>query len=53
MMKNNWSLAEVKAIYDSPILELMYRAATVHREHHNSREVQVCTLLSIDRKSVV
>lgn len=47
MMKNNWSLAEVKAIYDSPILELMYRAATVHREHHNSREVQVCTLLSI------
>lgn len=30
-----------------PVLELMYRAATVHREHHATGEVQVCTLLSV------
>ena len=38
---------EVRSIYNSPILELVFRAAMVHREHHNSREIQVCTLLSI------
>ena len=38
---------EIRSIYHSPILELIFRAAMVHREHHNSREIQVCTLLSI------
>jgi biotin synthase len=40
-------LDQIREIYHSPILDLMYRAATVHRENHNPREVQVCTLLSI------
>ena len=38
---------EIAALYKSPILDLIYRAATVHREHHDPRQVQVCTLLSI------
>ena len=38
---------EIAALYKSPILDLVYRAATVHREHHDPRQVQVCTLLSI------
>lgn len=38
---------EIKDIYNLPILDLIYRAATVHREHHDSNEVQVCTLLSV------
>ena len=37
----------IAAIFHSPILNLVYQAATVHREHHDPREVQVCTLLSI------
>lgn len=37
----------VREIYESPILELIYRAATVHRQHHDPQEVQVCTLLSV------
>ncbi|MEO1516284.1 MAG: biotin synthase BioB [Bacteroidota bacterium] len=40
-------LKEILDIYHSPLLELLYRAATVHREHHNPREVQISTLLSI------
>ncbi len=28
-------------------MELVYRAATVHRTYNDSHEVQVCTLLSI------
>ena len=47
MVRSNYTLDEVRAIYHSPVLELLYRAATVHREHHSAREVQVCTLLSI------
>ena len=38
---------EIAALYKSPVLDLIYRAATVHREHHDPRQVQVCTLLSI------
>jgi biotin synthase len=46
-IRNNWTRAEIQAIYDLPILELVYKAATVHREFHDSSEVQVCTLLSV------
>lgn len=46
-IRNDWSKEEIQNIYDSPVLELIYRAATVHREHHDPSEVQVCTLLSV------
>jgi biotin synthase len=46
-IRNNWTKEEISEIYNSPILDLMYRGATVHREFHDSQEVQVCTLLSI------
>ncbi|MXZ28582.1 MAG: biotin synthase BioB [Gammaproteobacteria bacterium] len=39
--------ADVAAIYHSPLLDLIYRAATVHREHHAPGQVQLCTLLSV------
>ena len=39
--------ADAAAIYHSPLLDLIYRAATVHREHHAPGEVQLCTLLSV------
>ncbi len=45
--KNNWTRGEVEAIYHQPVLELMYQAATVHRQHNDPSEVQVCTLLSV------
>lgn len=46
-IKNTWTKAEISEIYNSPLLELIYKAATVHRECHATGEVQVCTLLSI------
>lgn len=45
--KNDWTLEEVKDIYNTPLMELIFRAASVHREYNNTGEVQVCTLLSI------
>ena len=34
-------------LYNTPLMELMYQAATVHREYHNPLEVQMSTLVSI------
>jgi len=45
--KNTWTREEIAAIYNAPVLELIYRAATVHRQHNDPSEVQVCTLLSV------
>lgn len=41
------SVDAVKEIYSMPLLELIYKAATVHREFQDTGEVQVCTLLSV------
>lgn len=46
-IKNNWTREEVSAIYHRPVLDLIYEAATVHRQHNDPQEVQVCTLLSV------
>lgn len=47
MIRTDWTRAEIAAIYNTPVLDLIYRAATVHRQHHDPQEVQVCTLLSV------
>ncbi len=39
--------SEIEAIYTLPLTELVFRAATVHRQHHSPEQVQGCTLLSI------
>lgn len=46
-MRNNWTKEEITEIYNTPLLELIYQAATVHRATQDTAEVQVCTLLSI------
>jgi len=41
------SRAEIAAVYDTPLLDLAFAAARVHRAHHDPAMVQRCTLLSI------
>jgi biotin synthase len=41
------TLQELRAAYDLPFTELVFRAAAVHRAHHDPRDVQRCVLLSI------
>jgi biotin synthase len=36
-----------RALFQRPLLDLVFHAAAVHREHHDPRAVQRCTLLSI------
>ncbi|MBX2844245.1 MAG: biotin synthase BioB [Flammeovirgaceae bacterium] len=47
IIRNDWTREEITKIFNTPILDLIYKAASVHRENHDPQEVQVCTLLSI------
>ncbi|MEM7304925.1 MAG: biotin synthase BioB [Pseudomonadota bacterium] len=47
IIRNDWTREEIAEIYNSSIMDLIYRAATVHRTYHDPNEVQVCTLLSV------
>eukprot|EP01134_Creolimax_fragrantissima_P004735 CFRG4735T1 len=46
-VRNDWELEEVIEVYNTPLMELVYKAATVHRMYFDPKEVQQCTLLSI------
>lgn len=46
-LRHDWTKAELSAIYNTPLLELIYQAASVHRQWHNPDEVQISTLLSV------
>ena len=46
-IRNNWTKEEIINIYNTPLLELVFQAATMHRKYNNANEVQVSSLLSI------
>ena len=46
-LRHDWTKEEISEIYNKPVLDLMYEAATIHRKAHQLGEVQVCTLLSV------
>jgi biotin synthase len=46
-LRHDWTKNEILAIYNKPLLQLVYEAATVHRAFHNPEEVQISTLLSV------
>ena len=46
-LRHDWTRAEVRALFDLPFPELMFRAAKAHRENFDPAEVQISTLLSI------
>lgn len=45
--RHDWTKEEILEIYNRPLIDLIYEAAKVHRQHHDPKEVQVSTLLSI------
>jgi biotin synthase len=46
-IRHDWQPAEVKALFELPFNDLLFRAQTVHRENFDPNTVQVSTLLSI------
>ncbi|KQN95607.1 MULTISPECIES: biotin synthase BioB [Stenotrophomonas] len=47
VIRHDWSREELLALFDLPFPELLFRAASVHREHFDPAQVQVSTLLSV------
>ena len=46
-LRHDWERSEVESIYRTPLPSLVFRAQTVHRQHHPHDRVQTCQLLSI------
>ncbi len=46
-IRHDWTREEVIALYNKPMMDLLFEAATVHRQFHDPNVVQVSTLLSI------
>jgi biotin synthase len=46
-IRNDWTRAEAKALYDLPFADLMFRAQNVHRRHFDPNHVETASLLSI------
>lgn len=47
LVRHDWTLDQIREIYQRPFLELMYQAATLHRQYHDPAKVQVCHLISV------
>src|SRR5690606_20488812 len=47
VLRHDWCREEVLELFALPFPELLYRAASVHREHFDPAQVQVSTLLSV------
>ncbi len=45
--RHDWNRAEIEALFALPFNDLLFRAASVHRQHFDPNQVQVSTLLSI------
>ena len=46
-VRHDWTLPEVRALYELPLLELIHKAQTAHRAVFQDNKVQLCSLLSI------
>jgi biotin synthase len=47
VIRHDWSLPEVEALFALPFMDLMFHAQRVHRDHQVPNTVQMSTLLSI------
>jgi biotin synthase len=47
VLRHDWTREEVRALFDLPFNDLVFRAAAVHRAHFDPNQVQISTLLSV------
>ena len=46
-VRHDWTRREIEGIYDSPLLDLVFRASNIHRQNHDPSKIQLCTLMNI------
>ncbi|KIY51379.1 biotin synthase [Fistulina hepatica ATCC 64428] len=47
LTRHDWKRQEIQGVYDTSLMDLIFRAASVHRQHHDPSKVQLCTLMNI------
>ncbi|MDH5395776.1 MAG: biotin synthase BioB [Gammaproteobacteria bacterium] len=47
VLRHDWSVEEITALYEKPFNDLLFEAQKIHRENFDPNAVQVSTLLSI------
>ena len=47
LVRHDWTRADVRALFELPFPELIFRAQSIHRLYFDPTEVQISTLLSI------
>ncbi|KAI9833465.1 MAG: hypothetical protein M1819_003623 [Sarea resinae] len=45
--RTNWTREEIQEIFDTPLNNLTYASATIHRRFHDPLAIQMCTLMNI------
>ncbi|MBD3881256.1 biotin synthase BioB [Phormidium tenue FACHB-886] len=46
-IRHDWTAAEILELLQLPLLDLVYRAQTMHRQHNPHNAIQLATLLSV------
>jgi biotin synthase len=46
-VRHDWTLTEIKALFDQPFNDLVFQAQTIHRQNFDPNAVQISSLLSI------
>ncbi|KAJ3736915.1 biotin synthase [Lentinula guzmanii] len=45
--RHDWTRQEIQEIFDAPLMDLVFRAASVHRKYQDANKIQLCTLMNI------
>ncbi|KAJ4476696.1 biotin synthase [Lentinula aciculospora] len=45
--RHDWTRQEIQDIFNAPLMDLVFRAASVHRKYQDASKVQLCTLMNI------
>lgn len=46
-IRSDWTVEEIRAIHDAPLMNLVFQAQAVHRRHFDPADIQRASLLSI------
>lgn len=46
-VRHDWTVSEIQALFEEGLLDLVFKAAQIHRHFHPDKKVQLCTLLSV------
>jgi hypothetical protein len=49
VIRNDWTRDEVESLFQMPLMDLVFRAQTIHRAFHDPNSVQLSTLLNTAR----